>query len=253
MSKVRLPRFIALLATTAAAVSLIGIAIGATGAYFTASQPGSITGNLGTVAVTVSGANINFANLLPGQVQTQTVTVTNTGTGNEDIWLAFDNTNLGWSAVNDLGQYGKFVINGNTYDNLNNQWVSSTPGVSAPGVGVMSINPLSGCYNVPRVAINYLPHVIFLGTLTPSQVWTFGVSFNFNACMTGGNGTGAALWSAADSNFPTIGPVPLNFKVAAFQPGVNPNDQMNGSGKIAPLNLPIAGDVRTIPGPGIYQ
>jgi len=231
-------RILALISTAAITAALIGVAVIGTGAYFTDSKPGAITGNLGTVAVDIAGQNIDFANLLPGVDQTQTVTVHNTGTANEDMYLAFDNTNLGWSAVNDLGQYGIFTINGGVYDNLNNAYAQGTP-----GSGVMSTNSASGCYNVPRNAINYLPHTIFLATLSPNQVWTFNVSFHFNACLT--SGAGGTLWQAADTNFPTIGPVPLDFKVAAFQQGVNPNDQMNGAGKIAPLSLPIPGDTRS--------
>jgi hypothetical protein len=238
--KGRFSRFFAVLGALAIAASMISLAVASTGAYFTDSKGGQITGNLGTVAVDIAGQNINFANLLPGVDQTQTVTVHNTGSANEDMYLAFDNSNLGWSAVNDLGAYGIFTVNGVVYNNLNNAYAAGTTG--AP---VISTNSASGCYNVVRPAIAYLPHVIPLATLAPGQVWTFDVSFHFNACMTGGNGTGASLWSAADAQFPTIGPVPLLFKVAAFQQGVNPNDQMNGSGKIAPLTLPISGDTRT--------
>lgn len=242
MSNKKLPRVLLLFGTMAVALSLAGIAIVGTGAYFTDSHGGAITGNLGTVAINVTGQTINFANLLPGESQTATVHVTNTGTGNEDLYLAFDNTNRAWSAVNDLGQYGKFVINGKTYDNLNNAYAAPDPGVPGTPTGAF----MSGaCSTVPRVPANYLPHVIFLGTLAPTQAWSFNISFQFNPCMTGGNGTGAPLWGASDNNFPTIPPAPLNFTVAAFQPGVNPNDPFNGGGQIAPLTLPIPGDVRT--------
>lgn len=240
MSRHRVPRFITLVGVITAMVVLIGATVVTTGAYFTDSVGGSITGNLGTVAIRTSGQDIDFKDLLPGVDQTQTVSVRNTGTGNEDIYLAFKNDNLAWSAVNDLGAYGIFTINGKVYDNLNNAYPQGTTG--AP---VISTDPSSGCYNVARPAIAYLPHVIKLGTLAPNQLWSFDISFHFNACMTGGNGTGASLWSAADTNFPTIGPVPLDYQIAAFQPGVDPNDQMNGAGKIAPLVLPIAGDTRT--------
>jgi hypothetical protein len=248
MLKTKFRRFAALLAVVALLTSALGLAIGGTGAYFTATQPGSITGNLGTVAVAISGQSINFADLLPGQVATQTVNVQNTGTANEDMYLVFDNANYAWSAVNDLGQYGKFVINGNTYDNLNNAYAQGSP-----GSGVMSTNPLSGCYNIPRNAIAYLPHQIFLGTWTPGQVASFNVAFNFNPCLT--SGAGGTLWAAAGVGgefTPAIGPVPLLFKVAAFQQGVSPSDQMNGAGMIAPLSLPIGIDTRPVP-KGTFQ
>lgn len=236
MSKRKFARIAAVFTTLAATMALIGVAVIGTGAYFTDSTPGAITGNLGTVVVAVSGQDINFANLMPGETQTQTVTVRNDGTGNEDIYLAFKNDNFAWSAVNDMGQYGKFVIAGNTYDNLNNRYAQGTP-----GSGVMSTNPASGCYNVPRVAINYLPHVISIFTLTPGQTSTFNVSFTVNPCMTGGQGS--TLWGTAPGDFsPPIAAAPLQYVVAAFQPGVNPNDQMNGAGKIAPLGLPLATD-----------
>ena len=238
-------RFVALLSTAAVTAALIGVAVMSTGAYFTDTKPGTIAANFGNVAVAVAGENIDFANLMPGEVQTQTVTIQNTGTGNEDMWLVFKNDNLAWSAVNDLGQYGKFVINGNTYDNLSNRYNSTTGVPGAPIAG--SFMPGS-CSTVNRVPVNYLPHKIFLGTLTPSQVWTFNVSFNIIACKS--TGGGGALWSSVANDFSPLltGPLPLNFNIAAFQPGVNPEDPFNGAGQIAPLSLPIANYA-----PGVYQ
>lgn len=223
--------------------ALLGVAVMSTGAYFTDSKPGAVTGNLGTVVVATSGTAIDFANLLPGETQTRTVTVRNDGTGAEDIYLAFDNTNSAWSAVNDLGQYGKFVIAGKTYDNLNNGYDALTPGV--PGTPIAGEFMPGYCSSVPRVGINYLPHVILLATLAPGQTWTFDVSFQFNACLT--SGQGATLWGSGSFS-PPIGPVPLNFEVAAFQQGVLPGDLFNGAGRIAPLVLPIPSDIRANPG-----
>ena len=93
MSKRKFARFGAIAGTLVAAMALISTLVVGTGAYFTDNKPGAVAANFGNVAVNVAGANIDFANLMPGEVQTQTVTVQNTGTGNEDIWLAFDNTN----------------------------------------------------------------------------------------------------------------------------------------------------------------
>lgn len=240
MSKRKLARIAAVLTTVGATMALISAAVMSTGAYFTDSHGGAITGNLGTVAINTSGENIDFTDLMPGETQTQTVWVQNTGTGNEDIYLAFSNANLAWSAVNDLGQYGKFVVNGQTYDNLNNRYAAADSGV--PGTPSTTDFMPGSCSTVGRVPVNYLPHVIKLGTLSPGQLWSFDISFQFNACMTGGQGQ--TLWQAADTDFPTIGPVPLNYVVAAFQPGVNPQDPFNGAGQIAPLTLPIPGDTR---------
>ena len=240
MRKRKFARTAAVATTLVASVALISTLVASTGAYFTDAKPGAITGDLGTVKVAISGEAITFANLLPGEDQTATVNVVNTGTGNEDMWLVFDNDNLAWSAVNNLGAYGIFTVNGVVYDNLSNQYAAG----SGPAP-VISTDPTSGCYNVPRPNIAYLPHAIKLGTWTPGQAATFNISFHFNACMTGPNVDGVSLWGAAASTgFPAIPPAPLNFKIAAFQPNVLPTDQMNGAGKIAPLSLPIPGDTR---------
>ncbi len=68
MSKRKFARFGAVITTLVAAGALISTMVASTGAYFTASQSGAITGNLGTVAVSTNSLAINFANLLPGQV-----------------------------------------------------------------------------------------------------------------------------------------------------------------------------------------
>ena len=237
MSKRKFARFGAVTTTLVAAGALVSTLVAGSGAYFTGSQPGAITGNLGTVAVDVAGTAIDFANLMPGDTQTQTVTVHNTGTGSEDIYVVFDNANKAWSAVNDMGQYGKFVVNGNVYDNLNNRYAATASGVAGTGTGT------AGPCSTPQIPVNYLPHAIKLGTLTQGQVWTFDVSFQVNACLH--SGQGASLWGASDTNFPTIAPAPLNYVVAAFQPGVDPTSNLNDGGKIVPLSLPIAGDIRT--------
>jgi hypothetical protein len=245
MRKRKFARTAALATTIVATAALLSGVVATTGAYFTDTKPGAITGDLGTVKVAISGEAITFANLLPGEDQTATVNVVNTGTGNEDMWLVFDNDNLAWSAVNNLGAYGIFTVNGVVYDNLSNQYAAG----SGPAP-VISTDPNSGCYNVPRPNIAYLPHAIKLGTWTPGQAATFNISFHFNACMTVPNVDGVSLWGAAASGndvngyFPAISPAPLNFKIAAFQPNVLPTDQMNGAGKIAPLVLPIPGDTR---------
>ena len=237
MPKRKFARIAAVATTVVATAALLSGIVATTGAYFTDSKPGAVAANFGNVAVAVAGENINFANLMPGEVQTQTVTVQNTGTGNQDIWLAFDNTNFGWSMVNDLGQYGKFVINGKTYDNLSNKTGNTTTGVAGAPLAQMMTG---SCSTVNRVPTNYLPSRILLGTLASGQIWTFNVSFNIIACKS--TGGGGDLWSSVANDFSPLvtGPTPLNFKIAAFQPGVNPSDPFNGLGAIAPLSLPIA-------------
>ena len=182
MSKRKLIRLGGVATTLFAAVALISTLVAATGAYFTATQPGTINGNFGTVVVATSGPTINFANLMPGEMQTKTVTVAIIGTGNEDIYVAFKNDNGAWSSVNELGMYGKFVIAGKTFDNLNNNsaYTAANPGVAGTDTDT------DGPCGLPQQPINYLPHVVNIFTLTPGQTATFDVSFGLvaHACPT---------------------------------------------------------------------
>ena len=222
-------RFVALLSTAAVTAALIGVAVMSTGAYFTDSNSGQISGNLGTVAVTTSGGSgidsldFTFNGILPGEEKVASVHVQNTGSSSEDIYLAFKNGNGAWSGFNTLGAYGVFTIDGTIYDNLNNQYPWGTDSSGQ----VISTNATSACYNVPRPAqIKFLPHTIFLGTLGPTASKDFTIGFHFHPCLTSGQGAPFG---------------PLQFDIAAFQVGVNPNDQFNGAGKISPLDLSTYG------------
>lgn len=234
MNKRKFARIGALATTAVATAALIGSVVATTGAYFTDSKPGAITGNLGTVTVAISGQDINFANMLPGAAQTQTVTVQNTGTGNEDLYMAFTNEGNVWSAVNTYGRYARFVIAGKTYDNLNNNVGNGAP----PNWGVAATGEPFGPCVTPTAPINYLPHVVPLATLAPGQIWTFDVTFEWSACLT--SGQGATMFGESDTA-PIVTAGPLNYVVAAFQAGVDPLSPLNGSGKISDLNLGTRG------------
>ena len=234
MFKSRFARFGAIAVPLFAVVALLTVAIGGTGAYFTDTHGGgSLTATSGSVKVLVNGSagnapTINFSGMLPGVPQTTTVSVQNTGTGTEDIYIVFDNSNGGWSAVNAMGAYGSFTVDGTIYDNLNNRnaWGTDSSGQ------VISTNPNSGCYLVPRPAqIKFLPHFIKIAAgLTTTASKAFDITFALNPCMTGPNTDGVGIFDSGYSQ--------LNFSVAAFQAGVNPTDSMNGGGKIVPLTLP---------------
>ncbi|MGH8888589.1 MAG: hypothetical protein ACRDV3_02370, partial [Acidothermaceae bacterium] len=83
----------------AASGALIASATGATGAYFTDSTPGTISGSTGHLKLAVAGAtSMSFSGLVPGQYQTDNVTYTtnSSATANEDIWLVFNPTSRGY-------------------------------------------------------------------------------------------------------------------------------------------------------------
>ena len=95
--------------------ALVVMATGATGAYFSESKQGEVSGTTGSIHVHTSGGsgpnglNFNFKNLLPGEPQTATVEFKNTGHNNQDVWVVFNNAEaLHW--LDQLGRYGEVTL-----------------------------------------------------------------------------------------------------------------------------------------------
>lgn len=146
----------------AASVSLLGgvawIAAGTTGAYFSDTHSGTISGTIGSIRTAVSGGtgtdgtNFSFDNMLPGEPQTATVSYQNTGTNPEDVYIVFDNPTA-LSALNNLGTFGEahLVANGShLFDSANLNDRASTCGAFVP----------SGCWPLAsqyKVASNVAP------------------------------------------------------------------------------------------------
>ena len=88
---------------------MIAASTGATGAYFSDTHAGSISGNSATLTVLTSNLNLAYSNLLPGTDQTVTANYLNTGNVAQDVWVTFPN-DTALSALNDLGTYGNMTI-----------------------------------------------------------------------------------------------------------------------------------------------
>lgn len=99
-------------------IASVMLATGVTGAFFSDSHSGRITGSLGSIRITPSGGagpegtNFAFSNLLPGEPQTARLVYENTGTSNEDVWVVFNNETA-LSALNNLGTYGEVHLGAN--------------------------------------------------------------------------------------------------------------------------------------------
>lgn len=108
-------RYAALAVTAVAAVVLSLTAAGVTGAYFSDTKSGAITGTTGSVKVATSGGSgvdgLNFAfdSLMPGEPQTVTVNYQNTGSGPQNIFLTFPNVSA-LHALNNMGSYGEVTV-----------------------------------------------------------------------------------------------------------------------------------------------
>lgn len=155
--------------TLALAGTLAVVASGTTGAYFSDTQSGGITGTVGSIHVSVSGQssdgsngdgiNLLFKNLMPGTAQTVTFNFKNTGPVAQDVFLTFPNVPA-LHALNNLGTYGEVhvVDNGGThlFDSANlNDGRTRADGTNSCG----ALTP-AGCWPLPaslKVASNLAP------------------------------------------------------------------------------------------------
>lgn len=222
--------------------AVLALTVASTGAYFTDSHPGQISGINGNVAVNVNGGvgagqlNFDFSGILPGDTKTATMNVGNPTGNTEDVWLVFSNSNGMWSAVNDLGQYGKFTVGGYTYDNLNNKNTNAQPATPGQAGTPITGSYMSGsCSTVQRVPINYLPHAVKIASLASGATTTFDVTFQYNPCMT--DHQSEAIFNPGTADSPIVASGPLQFAIVGFQGGVDPTSPFNGVNAITPLTL----------------
>ena len=149
MMKSKTARFGAFLATLGMSAGLVGTAVHSTGAYFSDTKAGAITGTLGSIKVTTYGGavdgsgNRNFAfdNLLPGEPQTATLQYQNTGRNAEDVYVVF-NDSTALHALNQLGRYGEAHVSSNGTEifgsaNLNDNTTSCVPGTGTPACNAL--------------------------------------------------------------------------------------------------------------------
>jgi hypothetical protein len=116
------------------------VAVSSTGAYFSDTHDGTISGTVGNIHVAVSGGsgtdstNFAFNNMLPGDPQTAALSYYNSGSSPEDVWVVFPNATA-LSALNNLGTYGEVHVKNNSkaiFDSANLNDRSSTCGDFSP-------------------------------------------------------------------------------------------------------------------------
>jgi hypothetical protein len=185
--------------TLVATIGLLGatafVASGSTGAYFSDTHTGVITGTIGTIRVTPSGGtassdgslmDLAFNNLLPGAAQTVTVNYQNTGSSAEDVWVVFPNATA-LSSLNNSGSYatvhlsavGTGVVNGgDLFDSANLNDRSATCGPFSP----------SGCWPVPNA-------VLVAQNVGPTAGGAFTFSYMLASALTGQPAGLTAPWN----------------------------------------------------------
>ena len=158
------------------AVALLAIGAGQTGAYFSDSHDGNVTGSIGSIRINpTSGTNFSFDNLLPGDPQTVTLTYSNSGKNVEDVWLAFPNKTA-LSALNNLGTYGELhvVSNGTEIfgsNNLNDNTTTCPTGCNPlPAKLKLASNVAPGATGAVKLTFGYASK---LKTQDPTGTATF--------------------------------------------------------------------------------
>lgn len=218
-------------AAVAATAALIAFGVSSTGAYFTDSQPGTMSGGFGTVQVSGSGLSVNFSGLLPGQFQKRTINYTNaTGTGSEDIWLVFPAGKA--PALNapaasgpiPLGRYGHFAITApaGSFTSYN---LASDPNSSSSSSDSCPVNVYGHGGSARQAAdasdtFDYcpVPNAILLSKgLTPGSSASAQITFGPTKIFSDDGAQGLS------------GPI-ATFKIVATQPGILPSDPNNPPG-----------------------
>ncbi len=99
--------------------ALIIINTAGSGASFSETKQGEITGKTGSICVHTSGGSgengliFNFSNLLPGVPQTANGAFKNSCNNNEDVWIVFNNAEA-LHALNNMGHYGEVTVRSNS-------------------------------------------------------------------------------------------------------------------------------------------
>jgi hypothetical protein len=233
-------RIATFIATIGLSAVLVGAGVNATGAYFSDSKSGAITGTIGSIKVTGGGGNgangldFQFTNLLPGETQTVAGTYQNTGRNNQDVYIVFDSTNgtlqgdgsttgtyLSGAvhALNNLGRYGEVHLGANGSEifgsaNLNDNLT--------PATGTCGAFSTAGCWPL-------LSQYKLAGNVAPNEAGTF--SFGFKYGLAGSNqaglgngfnidGTTGPGWNSYPLDTPSLSGLP--YQIVATQVGVAP-------------------------------
>jgi len=217
-------------------IALLGgtafVAAGSTGAYFSDTHTGAISGTIGSIRVTPSGGttssdgsqmDLAFNYLLPGDPQTVTLDYQNTGNDPEDVYIVFPNATA-LSALNSLGNYGTVHVSsagtgavGDVFDsqNLNDN------GTSCP-IGSTSVAHPIPCEPLPS-------QLLIATNVGPGAGGSFSFSFNYASALSTQPPVGTtANWNTYPQGGQTTVVTSdgsgsgLPYQIVATQPGITP-------------------------------
>lgn len=188
----------------AAGAALVGSAVTGTGAYFSDSHTGSLSGSSGHLTLNTTDTNLSFSDLVPGDYQTKNIDYNVNASGKSDVWLVFDPTSQGYLAFTGaknnpsypdggLGRYGHFAVSVNGASplfqsyNLALPTASTDPSctVDAYGNGGSAQQPTSRTDTIPYCGV---PSAIRIAAgLSSGQGGTLNLTFGVTGRWTGQN------------------------------------------------------------------
>lgn len=196
------------LGATGMTAALVGAAVAGTGAYFTDAEAGTVTGTMGSIEIDATYTTIAFENMLPGEPQEHVVQYRNTGMNNQDVWVVFDQDDLGdfdsatdEGKVNDFGRYAEIHLYSFGAPRFESANLNDDAGTCPPGAGDPACNPL------PK-------QVLLASNLAPGA--TGDMTFNLRP--------GAAFKSQALYGVDWFN---LDYQIVATQHGIAPDDPLN--------------------------
>ena len=85
-----LGRVLGFVGAVGASAALVGASVAGTGAYFTNSEDGNLTGSFGSIDITEGDDQVALGMILPGEQKFDSVGYSNTGTSPQDVYLVLD-------------------------------------------------------------------------------------------------------------------------------------------------------------------
>ena len=176
----------------AVALTMALAALGPTGAYFSDTASGEVSGTVGSIKIAgadgtgTDSLNLAFTNLLPGTPQTVSSRYVNTGLNAQDVWVVFNDKDA-LHALNDLGTYGEFHVAANgtaLFDSANLS--DDLDDVGNPSCGTLAP---TGCWPVPKM-------IKLAENLAPTAVGSVSFTFGYAAKMSGQSEQGGGVWNA---------------------------------------------------------
>ena len=175
-------------------------------AYFSDSQPSTLTGSVGSIKGAVSSTTLAFDNLLPGEVQTVGARQTNTGRNNQDVWVVFTNPDA-LHALNNLGTFGEFHVKANGEQKFDSANLNDNSG---NGCGPLSP---AGCWPLPQ-------KLKLASNIGPGAVVDFSFSFGYASKLQTQSPSGGGVWNPYPLPVPNASGLP--YSIVETQVGQQP-------------------------------